>query len=123
MIPDDRKYTQSHEWARQDGELVVIGITDHAQKEMGDITFVELPEAGRKVEAGESCGVIESVKAASDLYAPLGGEVVEINAGLEDEPQLVNEDAHGAGWMIKLKPDNADGLAGLLSAADYEARL
>jgi len=121
MSQDDRKYTKSHEWAKQDGDVVVVGISDHAQQELGDITFVELPSVGQVVEAGGECGVIESVKAASDLYAPVGGEVVGVNEALEDTPELINQDAWEAGWILKLKPANPGDLDGLMSAADYDA--
>jgi glycine cleavage system H protein len=121
MSPEDRKYAKSHEWAKRDGALVVVGISDHAQQELGDITFVELPAVGDTVAAGGECGVIESVKAASDLYAPVGGEVVEVNTALEDAPELINQDAFEAGWIVKLKPADAAELDGLMSAAEYDA--
>jgi glycine cleavage system H protein len=121
MSMDDRKYAKSHEWAKRDGALVVVGISDHAQQELGDITFVELPAVGDTVAAGGECGVIESVKAASDLYAPVGGEVVEVNTALEDAPELINQDAFEAGWIVKLKPADAAELDGLMSAAEYDA--
>ena len=120
MSQDDRKYTKSHEWAKQDGDVVVVGISDHAQQELGDITFVELPSVGQVVEAGGECGVIESVKAASDLYAPVGGEVVGVNEALEDTPELINQDAWEAGWVLKLKPSNPGDMDALMSAADYD---
>jgi glycine cleavage system H protein len=118
-IPADLKYTKSHEWvkANPDGSLT-IGITDHAQAALGDIVFLELPNAGRKLAAGETCAVVESVKAASDIYAPIAGEVTEANSALADAPEQVNADAYGA-WLFKLKPADAGALNGLLSADEY----
>ncbi|MBT3297089.1 MAG: glycine cleavage system protein GcvH [Verrucomicrobia bacterium] len=121
MSMDDRKYAKSHEWAKMDGAVVVVGISDHAQQELGDITFVELPAVGDTVAAGGECGVIESVKAASDLYAPVGGEVVEVNMALEDAPELINQDAFEAGWIMKLKPADVAELDSLMSAEEYDA--
>jgi len=123
MSQDDRKYLKSHEWAKPDGDVVVIGISDHAQQELGDITFVELPTVGKTIEAGGECGVIESVKAASDLFAPIGGEVVAVNDVLEESPELINEDAWEAGWILKLKPSDPGEMDALMSAADYDATL
>lgn len=121
MSKDDRKYSKSHEWAKPDGDEIVVGISDHAQQELGDITFVELPAVGQAVQAGDECGVIESVKAASDIYAPVGGEVVAVNDALDDAPELINEDAFEAGWVLKLKPSNPGDMDALMSAADYDA--
>jgi glycine cleavage system H protein len=121
-IPADLRYTKSHEWVRTlaDGTLEV-GITDHAQHALGDLVFVEVPEAGRSVQAGEACAVVESVKAASDVYAPVAGEVSAGNARLAKEPEAVNTDAYGAGWLWRLKPaPGALAAAALLSAADYQ---
>lgn len=119
-LPTDVKYTKSHEWARlADDGLVTVGITDHAQELLGDIVFLELPEAGRKLAKGEECAVVESVKAASDIYAPLAGEIVAVNQGAADRPEMVNEDAYSA-WLFKLKPDNPGELAGLLDANGYQ---
>ena len=119
-IPKDLRYTESHEWLRRepDGTLAV-GITDHAQEQLGDIVFVEAPKAGRKVSAGEAVGVVESVKAASDIYAPLAGEIVAANGELSRAPEKVNEDAYAA-WMFRIKPDNAGDLEKLLDSAAYE---
>ena len=103
-IPEHLHYTAEHEWLRQDGEIAVIGITDHAQGELGDVVYVELPEAGSEIVQGESFGVIESVKAASDLYAPVSGEVTAVNGDLEAEPQRVNESPYDGGWLIKVRP-------------------
>ena len=119
-VPSDRKYTKSHEWVRTlpDG-TVEVGITDHAQHALGDLVFVEVPEAGRKLAAGETFAVVESVKAASDVYSPLAGEVTAGNAALASEPEAINSDAYGKGWLMRLRP--AGGAApALLSAAEYE---
>ena len=117
-IPEDLHYTKSHEWVRIEGDTATIGITDHAQDELGDIVFVELPEEGDTFDAGESFGTVESVKAVSDLYTPVGGEVVEINSSLEDAPENINEDPYGEGWIVKLRTtDEPD----LLSPEEYEA--
>ena len=116
-IPEDLQYTKSHEWVRIEGDTATIGITDHAQDELGDVVFVELPEEGDAFDAGESFGTVESVKAVSDLYTPVGGEVVEVNSALEDAPENINEDPYGEGWIVKLRTtDGAD----LLSPEEYE---
>lgn len=120
-IPADLKYTKSHEWVRQEADgSVAVGITHHAQELLGDMVFVENPVLGRKLTQGEECAVVESVKAASDVYAPLAGEVVAANADVEGAPETINQDAYAA-WMFKLKPDNAADLDGLLDAAAYQA--
>jgi len=124
-LPEQLRYTAEHEWLReeQDG-TVTVGITDHAQAELGDVVYVELPAAGAEITQGDSFGVIESVKAASDLYAPVSGTVTEVNAELESAPQQVNEDPYGAGWLIKLQPSRlADERGGLLDAAGYRQLL
>ena len=120
QTPSEVKYASSHEWARleEDG-TVTIGITDHAQEALGDVVFVELPEVGAVLAAGDDAGVVESVKAASDIYAPLGGEVLAINEQLEEEPETVNADPYNDGWFFKLKPTDTSELEGLLSAEDY----
>ena len=120
-VPADLKYLQSHEWAKAlpDG-TVLIGITDYAQSSLGDLVFVEVPKAGRKLAAGEACAVVESVKAASDVYAPIAGEVVEANPALSDAPETLNSDPYGAGWLWKLKPANPADVGKLLDAAAYE---
>ncbi len=119
-VPAELKYTPSHEWARLESDgTVSVGITDHAQEQLGDIVFVEAPKAGRKVAKGEAVGVVESVKAASDIYAPVAGEIVAGNDALADAPEQVNSDAYGA-WMYRIRPDDAGELAGLLDAAAYE---
>jgi glycine cleavage system H protein len=120
-IPEDLKYTKEHEWARKDGDVVVIGITDHAQEQLGDIVFVELPEPGAQITKEETFGTVESVKAVSDLFAPISGEVTESNEALADKPEVVNSDPYGEAWMVKVKPADAAEVDGLLSAADYEA--
>jgi glycine cleavage system H protein len=119
-VPADLKYTRTHEWIRslKDG-TVEIGISDHAQHSLGDLVFVEVPEPGRQVGAGEPCAVVESVKAASDVYAPIAGEVIENNAELATTPELINQDAYGKGWMYRLKPANAAVLNELMSPAEY----
>jgi glycine cleavage system H protein len=116
-VPEDLQYTKSHEWVRTEGDTATIGITDHAQEELGDVVFVELPDEGASFDAGESFGTVESVKAVSDLYAPLGGEVVEVNSALEDAPEKINEDPYGEGWIIKLRTSEE---ADLLSPEEYE---
>ena len=119
-LPKDLRYTASHEWVRREGDgSVAVGITDHAQEQLGDVVFVEAPQPGRKVAAGESVGVVESVKAASDIYAPVAGEIVAANADLSASPEKVNEDAFAA-WMFRIKPDNAADVDNLLDAAAYE---
>lgn len=121
MIPQDLKYTKSHEYVRFSGDEATIGITDFATEQLGDIVFVELPEVGRVLKKGESFGVIESVKAVSDLYSPIGGTVVAINESLNDEPSMVNEDGYGQGWIIKLQPASADDAADALTPEQYQA--
>jgi glycine cleavage system H protein len=119
-IPSDLRYRDSHEWVRVEGDgTVVVGISDHAQGELGDMVFVELPEPGMSYDQGEACAVIESVKAASDVYAPLSGEVVEANGQLEDSPELVNSDPYGDGWLFKLLPSDASQIEGLMDAEAY----
>ena len=123
-IPTDRRYAVSHEWAAADGAgIVTVGITDHAQAALGDVVFVELPEVGRHLDAGDSAGVVESVKAASDVYAPVSGEVIEINETLEGAPETVNADPYGDGWFYRLRVDDAEELETLLAAEAYEASL
>jgi glycine cleavage system H protein len=114
------RYAKSHEWARKDGSEIVIGISDHAQESLGDIVFVELPRRGTVFQAGASFGVVESVKAASDVYIPMGGTVLAVNEALSDQPELVNKDCYGEGWFIRIEPDNPGDWDKLLSPADYE---
>jgi glycine cleavage system H protein len=116
-IPDDLQYTKSHEWVRMEEDTATIGITDHAQDELGDVVFVELPEVGATIGAGDSFGTVESVKAVSDLYTPVGGEVVEVNSSLEDAPEKINDDPYGEGWIVKLRTSEE---ADLLSPEEYE---
>ena len=120
-VPADLKYTQEHEWAKQESGGIRVGITAFAQSELGDVVFVELPKVGAKVAQQQSFGVVESVKAVSDLFAPVSGEVVEVNAALAKAPETVNQDPYGQGWMILVKPSNAAEYAQLLTSAQYEA--
>ncbi|MCY3800860.1 MAG: glycine cleavage system protein GcvH [Chloroflexi bacterium] len=121
MYPDDLRYSKEHEWVRLDGDEATVGITDYAQEELGDIVYVELPEEGEEFKLSDSFAIVESVKAASDVYSPLSGEVVAVNTELVDKPELVNEDPYGAGWMIRLRPGDASEMDDLLDAAGYEA--
>lgn len=120
MAPKDRKYTKSHEWIKVDGDHAIVGITEHAQEELGDITFVELPEVGESVEQGEECAEIESVKAASEIFAPVSGTIAEVNEELEDTPETVNSSPFEKGWIFKLKEFDEKQLDELLDAAAYE---
>lgn len=121
-VPGNLKYTRDHEWLRaEDDATVTIGITDHAQAQLGDLVFVEAPEVGTSFGAGDAAAVVESVKAASDVYAPLAGEVVEANEDLADNPELINNDPYGEGWIYKLRVENPDALGELLGSDDYEA--
>lgn len=123
-IPEDLRYTESHEWVRlEDDGLLTVGITDHAQAALGDLVFVEPPETGRSLEAGEACAVVESVKAASDIYAPVAGEVAEVNEALADAPELINADPYGEGWILRLRPEGPAALDELLGAEDYQLHL
>ncbi|QLD90879.1 glycine cleavage system protein GcvH [Natronomonas salina] len=122
-VPEDCRYLESHEWARRDGDAVRVGITDFAQDELGDVVFVELPEVGDSVEREAEFGVVESIKAVSDLYAPVSGEVTAVNEALFDEPELVNEDPFGDGWMIDVELDDEGELDDLLSPAEYEDQI
>lgn len=122
-IPADLKYAQSHEWVRLHGDIATIGISDHAQHELTDIVFVELPAVGRRIQAGEPCAVVESVKTASDVYAPLGGEVIEVNPNVSGNPGLANTDPYGSGWFFKIKVTNLDEAGALLDADAYRRHL
>ena len=122
-IPSDLKYTKSHEWVRCSGDIATVGITDHAQHELTDIVFVELPEVGRKVKAGEACAVVESVKTASDIYSPVSGEILETNKAVVDDPVLVNREPHAGGWFFKIKLSNPAELNALLSPEKYKAQI
>lgn len=118
-IPEDLKYTKDHEWVRMEGELAVVGVTDFAQKELGDIVYVEVETIDEEIGEGEVFGTVEAVKTVSDLFMPISGTVAEFNDALEGEPESVNTDPYGDGWMIKIKPANDNPLEGLLSAAEY----
>ena len=118
--PDDVRYTSEHEWARLERGVVTVGITSYATDQLGDVVFVELPAVGRKLEAGKPFGVVEAVKTVSDLYAPVAGEVVEVNGALTDNPAIVNQAPFGEGWMIRLKPADPADVSRLLSSVDYE---
>ncbi|MEX2535809.1 MAG: glycine cleavage system protein GcvH [Trueperaceae bacterium] len=120
-IPDDRRYNKSHEWAREEDGVVTVGITDYAQDQLGDVVFVELPATGKTVRAGDAVAVVESVKTASDIYAPVGGEVVGVNAALETRPELINEFPYGEGWLFRIRPGAGAKLSGLLDAAAYRS--
>lgn len=120
MVPSDLRYTKDHEWVRVDGETATVGVTDFAANQLGDVVFVDLPEVGRAIDQFATFGVVESVKAVSDLYAPLSGEVVQVNAELGGKPELVNSDPFGDGWMIRVKVSDKAQLDGLLDAAGYE---
>jgi glycine cleavage system H protein len=123
-IPSDLKYTKSHEWVRQaQNGAIEIGITDHAQSALGDLVFVEVPDVGRALSAGEACAVVESVKAASDVYSPLAGKVIANNGALADKPELLNEDPYGAGWLFRLETAGGAAVSSLMSASAYETFL
>lgn len=122
-VPADLKYAKSHEWVRVDGDTAVVGITDHAQHELTDVVFVELPAKGRRIRAGEACAVVESVKTASDIYAPVSGEVIETNQAVVDNPGLVNTEPCAGGWFFKLKLTDAAELNSLLSPEQYSAQI
>ena len=122
-IPSDLKYAKSHEWVRVSGDTATVGITDHAQQELTDIVFVELPAVGRQVKAGEACAVVESVKTASDIYSPVSGEITAVNPAVVDNPALVNAAPDGDGWFYQVKLGNAAELNSLLSPADYQKQI
>lgn len=119
QYPEDLRYTAEHEWARLEGGLVTVGITSYATEQLGDVVFVELPDVGRRLDASKAFGVVEAVKTVSDLYAPITGQVVAVNDALADNPALVNQAPFGEGWMIRVKPDNAEDLQRLMSHEDY----
>lgn len=121
--PADLKYARTHEWVRIEGDLVVTGISDHAQAELGDLVYVEAPEVGSHITASEQAGIVESVKTASDIHAPVSGTVVEVNTDLEDDPDFVNEEPYSKGWIYKIKPDNMSDVEKLLSNEEYESGL
>ncbi len=122
-IPEELKYSEEHEWARLEGDTVTIGITDYAQGELGDVVYVELPSVGDSFSQNDVFGSIEAVKAASDLYCPLSGEIVEVNGNLGDDPETINKDPYGNGWMIKLKLNNTSELDKLMNAGAYQAHI
>ena len=122
-VPLDLKYAKSHEWVRVAGGVATIGITDHAQHELTDVVFVELPPAGRKLKAGEACAVVESVKTASDIYSPVSGEVLKVNQAVVDQPALANSDPYGAGWFFEVRLSQASELGTLLNPADYRSQI
>src|SRR5580765_8042168 len=121
MYPEDFRYTKEHEWVHAQGDTASVGITDHAQSELGDIVYVDLPKVGAKLEAGKSLGSVESVKAVSDIYSPVSGEVTAINDLLATAPEKLNTDPHGEAWLVKVKMSSPGDVAGLMSAADYQA--
>ncbi|MCZ2079808.1 MAG: glycine cleavage system protein GcvH [Bryobacteraceae bacterium] len=121
MYPENLRYTKEHEWVLIEGDTATVGITDHAQKELGDIVYVDLPKAGASVQAGKTLGSVESVKAVSDIYSPLTGEVAEINELLSSAPEKLNEDPHGTAWLVKLKMSAPEEAGQLMHAADYQA--
>jgi len=118
--PDNLRYSKEHEWVRTEGDIGTVGITDHAQKELGDIVYVDLPKLGTKVEQGKSLGSVESVKAVSDIYSPVSGEIVEVNESLAQAPEKLNHEPHGAAWLVKVRMSAPDEVKQLLSAADYQ---
>ena len=120
-IPDDLHYTKTHEWVKQDADgTVTVGVSDHAQNLLGDMVFIELPDVGAEYNTGDDCAVVESVKAASDVYCPVCGEIIEVNEGLVDAPEMVNQDPYGDGWLFKLKPNDAGEVEDLLNAEAYK---
>ena len=121
MYPPEFRYTKEHEWVRVEGDVGAVGITDHAQHELGDIVYVDLPRNGAEVEQGKSLGSVESVKAVSDIYSPVSGTVIEVNTSLADAPEKLNQDPHGAAWLVKVRLTKPQEIETLLSAADYEA--
>ena len=123
MFPAELKYMESHEWAKCEGDVITVGVSDYAQQEIQDVVYVEFPEIGQKLEQKKELGVIESVKAAFDIYAPASGEVIEINRELQDSPECINEDPYGAGWIIKIQLSNPSDLDNLLSVDEYRAKL
>jgi len=124
MYPSDYRYTEEHEWVKDRGDgTCVLGITEFAQEELGEVVFVDLPEIGARFDAGDEIGTVESVKAVAEIYTPVAGEVVEVNDAVADDPELLNEDPHGKGWLIALRFDSADDLAALMDAGAYEAYL
>jgi glycine cleavage system H protein len=122
-VPHNLKYARTHEWAQRDEDIVTIGITDHAQDLLGDIVYIELPEIGAQVSEGDECGVVESVKAASDIYSPVSGEVIDVNEVLAETPALVNDDPYGSGWIFRIKLKNPEEFDSLMSAESYQKQI
>jgi len=122
-VPEDLKYTKEHEWIRVDGEEIIVGITDYAQNALTDIVYIELPESGDSYGTDEEFSVVESVKSASPIFAPIAGEITEVNEELDDAPELMNTDPYGAGWIVKMKPSNPSELDDLLSASEYKSEI
>jgi glycine cleavage system H protein len=120
MYPENFRYTKEHEWVLADGDSGMVGITDHAQQELGDIVYVDLPKVGSKIDAGKSLGSVESVKAVSDIYSPVSGEITEINESLADAPEKLNSDPHGDAWLVKIRLSNPGEIQNLMSASDYQ---
>jgi len=123
LVPEEFHYTESHEWIKAEGDLIRVGITEFAQSQLADLTFADLPEPGSNVTAGDEVAVIESVKAAADVYAPVSGEIVSVNEGLSEHPEWINADSYGEGWLFVMKPASSEELSGLLDAAAYKALL
>jgi len=123
MIPQDLRYTNDHEWVRIEGDEAVVGITDYAQAELGDITFVELPDKGKQISKGAGAATVESVKAASDIYSPVSGDIIEVNNGLENSPEMINQSPYETGWVFRVKVLDSEELNGLMDAASYEKYL
>jgi glycine cleavage system H protein len=121
MYPNEYRYTKEHEWVHVQGDTATVGITDYAQHELGDVVYVELPQAGTRLKAGESLGTVESVKAVSDIYAPVSGEVTEVNSTLSEAPEMINKDPHRSAWLVKVRLTNPAELSSLMDAAAYEA--
>jgi len=121
MYPENFRYTKEHEWVLVEGDIGTVGITEHAQEELGDIVYVDLPKVGTRVEAGKSLGSVESVKAVSDIYSPVSGEITEINESLADAPEKLNSDPHGAAWLVKMRLSSPEEIKNLMSAADYQS--
>ena len=121
MYPENFRYTKEHEWVLADGDAGTIGITDHAQQELGDIVYVDLPKVGTRIDAGKSLGSVESVKAVSDIYSPVSGEITEINESLADAPEKLNTDPHGDAWLVKIRLSNPEEISHLMTAADYQS--
>ena len=122
-IPDNLRYAETHEWVRNDDGIFVVGITDHAQEALGDLVFVDLPEAGREVSAKEECAAIDSVKAASDIYSPVAGKIIEVNTALADEPEIISSSPYENGWLFKLEPEDVSSFDSLLTAEQYKRKL